>query len=281
MPELPEVETIVRRLSTGVVGKKIAKVSVLREKSFRGSPVALEGRTILSVARRSKIIQFNLNSLDHLLVHLKMTGQLILENESGRVGGGHPTGDFTNNLPSSHTRVVLVFDDGSTLYFNDMRVFGWMKVVPHSTLANEYHDLAPDITDPQLTPSHFIKVFATRSTPIKQAVMNNAVVAGVGNIYAADALNLAKIDPHRPANSLQPQEVKRLFDSLKTVIELGIVHGGASIDTFVSLDGLTGRYQDIRRVYKREGLPCPNCQAPVVKVKLGGRGTFFCRECQV
>jgi formamidopyrimidine-DNA glycosylase len=280
MPELPEVETIRRRLSELVVGKTIAAISVHREKSFQGSPGLLAGAKITALSRRSKIIQIDFDTPLHLLVHLKMTGQLIFDDGTRRVGGGHPTRDFTADLPSKHTRVSVEFSDKSKLFFNDMRVFGWLKVLEPAQLAQEYAGLALDIIDSQLLPEAFIAAAKRRSVPIKQVIMDNAVVAGVGNIYACDALSLARIHPQRPANTLSEAELNRLFSAMREVITLGIQHGGASISNYVTADGLSGTYQNVRLVYKREGEGCPHCTGIIEKLQIAGRGTFFCPKCQ-
>jgi formamidopyrimidine-DNA glycosylase len=280
MPELPEVETIYRRVNTLLLGKKITQVSVLRAKSFQGDSKLLEGAVITQLSRRGKILQLSLDTSQHILIHLKMTGQLLFEDFHGRVGGGHPTADFLAPLPSRHTRVVVTFSDKSVLYFNDMRVFGWVRVVADDELLAQYSGLAPDIIDPKFTFEQFFASCSTRSTPIKQVIMDNSVVAGVGNIYACDALSLARIDPRRPARLLSKQEALEVFDAMRTVIQLGIQYGGATIHSFVSVDGVTGRYQDVRRVYQRVGEPCPNCAAVIVKIQLAGRGTFLCEQCQ-
>ncbi len=281
MPELPEVETIRRRLECVVVRKQLVDFEVLREKSVRGLVTQLLGASITAVSRKSKILQFDFDSPLHLLIHLKMTGQLLYDDGTIRIGGGHPTNDFLNSLPSSHTRAVLHFADSSRLFFNDMRVFGWLKIVPSSELEKEYVGLALDITDPRLVVGDFIARAQGRSVPIKQVIMDNAVVAGVGNIYACDALNLAKIDPRRRANTLSLEELNLLFSTMREVITLGISHGGATVSDFRSIDGLTGTYQNIRRVYKRQGEACFNCGAHIVKEQLGGRGTYYCPHCQV
>ena len=292
MPELPEVETICRRLAELSIGKTIARVDVLRSKSFQGDPETLVGAQIVGLTRRSKILQFNLvpessvfvngqaAAYFHLLVHLKMTGQLIFVDGAERVGGGHPSNDFFRELPSAHTRVHIVFSDGTELFFNDMRVFGWLRLVDTTQLVSEYAGLALDVIDPTFNPLDFVRALERKSVPVKQVIMDNAVVAGVGNIYACDALHLAGLDPRRSARSLSNLEAIRLFQAMRTVIALGIEQGGATISAYRTADGLSGKYQDFRRVYMRESEPCQVCSMPIQKIKLAGRGTFFCPTCQ-
>lgn len=283
MPELPEVETIARRLRPKVVGKKIANVQVLRNKSFQGDLDVLLRLNIVDISRRSKILQLKLSSGNYLAIHLKMTGQLLYRENGGSaiVGGGHPTADWLSQLPGRHTRVIVTFSDSSQLFFNDMRVFGWIRHMTPQELAQEFIHTAPDIIDESVDYQYFQTRLACTNRAIKQVIMDNAMVAGVGNIYACDALHLAKIHPQRISASLTEAEVQALLDSMKTVINLGIEHEGATIAHFKHSDGFGGGYQHIRRVYAREGEPCMVCRTPISKIKLGGRGTYFCEGCQV
>ncbi len=280
MPELPEVETIARRLDPLVTGRRLDKVKVLREKSFQGEVSEVIGATVKRVWRRAKLLVIDLDNGKHLLTHLKMTGQLIFVDKKAKVGGGHPTKDWLDQLPGKHTRVVLKFFPSGTLFFNDMRVFGWMKIGDDRVLVQEINKYGPDIIDPKLTPKHFYQLLQSSRRAVKLIILDSHKVAGVGNIYACDSLNLAKISPFRPANSLTQEESQRLLKSLRQVVNLGIKHQGATISNYMTADGVKGGYQDIIRVYGKEGLPCPNCGAPIVKTKQGGRGTYWCEKCQ-
>ncbi|MGD9129104.1 MAG: bifunctional DNA-formamidopyrimidine glycosylase/DNA-(apurinic or apyrimidinic site) lyase [Candidatus Woesebacteria bacterium] len=281
MPELPEVETISRRLNDLIPGRKIAKLQILHEKSFQGDRKTIEGMTIQEVNRRAKILRFKLNEALNLLVHLKMTGQLIFLNDKQRVGGGHPTADWVSDLPSKHTRVIVAFADDATLFFNDMRIFGWIRLMTDQEVEAEFAKYGPDVNDQTLTFEYFKEKLSRRSVPIKQVLMDNKVLAGVGNIYAVDALNLAKISPLRPAKSLTDDEILKLLKSSRQVIERGIELGGTTYDgKYVNVEGFAGGYQNELRVYDRQGEACPNCGAEIEKVKIAGRGTYFCPSCQ-
>ena len=280
MPELPEVETIARRLSTVVVGKKIEDITIHRSKSFQGDPSLLIGATVTSISRRAKIMEFSFDQPYKLLVHLKMTGQLIYQDGQTRLGGGHPTADWVNALPSSHTRVTLELSEQTKLYFNDMRVFGWLKVLTAEEVAAEYQALGPDIIDAAVTPEYLFSEFQRRGIPIKVALMDNAITPGVGNIYANDALHLAQISPFRAAKSLTIAEVERLHAAAQAVIYSGIERGGATIEHFKHIDGFSGGYQDVVRTYGKAGLPCPVCGALIIRQKQAGRSTFYCPNCQ-
>lgn len=281
MPELPEVETVRRQLSEVVVGKRIIGVEVLRRKSFLGDESYLVGKEIGEVKRKAKVLEFEFVGASKVLVcHLKMTGQLVYVSDKKRVVGGHPTADWVAKLPSNHTRVVLVFEDGSKLYFNDMRVFGWLKLVSKMDFQKE-NELRPvDVIDVGFDSEYLKKKCENSRRPIKLLILDQSLVGGIGNIYANDALNLARINPLRFGNSLKMGEVKKLVKALKLVINKGIELGGASAANYVDLRGMGGSYQDHFLVYKRDGKECKNCGSKILKVKLGGRGTFYCSKCQ-
>lgn len=280
MPELPEVETIVRRLQTVLPGKKVAEVVVLRNKSFQGDTALLSGKKIRQVARRAKVIVLTLDDDLCILIHLKMTGQLIYVDGPSRLGGGHPTADFIQQLPAKHTRIVARFADDTTLFFNDQRVFGWWKVANTASRDDELSRYAPDVIDPEITVSYLQQKFSRRHSPIKVTIMDSSIISGVGNIYACDGLFEAGIDPTRPADSLNRREIAQLLKSLRTVILQGIELGGATIKDYMNIDGLSGGYQQVIRVYGREGLPCFTCGTPIQRIKQGGRSTYFCSQCQ-
>lgn len=280
MPELPEVETIVRKLRDHVQGKKIHKIQVFREKSFQGDFQAVEGVTIQDVQRKAKLIHFLLDSELSLISHLKMTGQFIYVDKTVRVGGGHPTADWVQELPTSHTRVQFDLNNHAKLFFNDQRVFGWIRTATLPELESEFARYAPDVISPLVTDKYFYEKLQRTGRPIKVALMDNTIISGVGNIYACDALNLSKIDPFRPAKSLDQVEASRLLDASKSVILKGIETGGATIDNYRDVAGFSGHYQDVVRVYGRENLPCPNCSQPIAKAKIAGRGTYWCPNCQ-
>lgn len=282
MPELPEVETIARRLAVKLIGRRILSVAVLRSKSWGGQTELVIGRQITVVSRRAKIlsIEFDPSSVS-ILIHLKMTGQLIhVDQNKAKVGGGHPTADWIDALPGKHTRVILKLDDDSTLYFNDMRVFGWMKVVTEEEKNNELEAYGPDIIDSKISEDWFFEQLQKKSQSIKQVIMDSSFIAGVGNIYACDGLHLARIAPTQPAKTLNQGEAERLLISLQTVINRGIELGGATIQNYKNVDGLAGKYQLERRVYARETEPCMVCGLPITRIKQGGRSTFYCSRCQ-
>lgn len=281
MPELPEVETISKRLSPVLTGKIIERIDVLRTKSFQGNSKLVIGKKVLDVSRKAKLLVISLNDMSFLVVHLKMTGQLIYQDKSQRLGGGHPTADWVESLPSTHTRIVFGLNQESTLFFNDMRVFGWVKHLSKSDLEKEFSHYGPDITDPIVNNNYLHERLAKTARPIKVVIMDSSIIAGVGNIYANDALNLARINPSRPAKSLSLDDSMLLLQAMITVINLGIKLGGATIDNYRNIDGFSGNYQTKVLTYQRDGEKCFNCGNIIQKSKIGGRGTFFCPNCQI
>ena len=183
---------------------------------FEEKKALLLGQNFIDCRRRAKILDLVLSNKQHLLIHLKMTGQLIFLNSDGqRLGGGHPTADWVNELPSKHTRAIFDLEDASgqksQLFFNDLRVFGWLRLIDESNLADQFKNYGPDINDPNLKVDYLLEKATRRSIPIKQFVMSNQIISGVGNIYASEALFRARISPLRPARELNSSEMQRLL----------------------------------------------------------------------
>lgn len=284
MPELPEVETIKRQLDKVLKGKRIEKVEVLREKSFKGKKGGLIGKKVKGVERKAKLLVLVFEGQERLLTHLKMTGQLVwVEEGKERIVGGHPTVDWVNELPSKHTRVVIGFKGGGRLYFNDMRVFGWMRLVKRKKWEEMKEGMPVDVVDKGFTVEYLKKILKGSRRAVKLVIMDQKKMGGVGNIYANDGLYLAGIKPDREAKDLNDKEVFRLHRSLTRVVKEGIKMGGAtaSDERFVNVYGLGGKYQEKFRVYDRKGRKCQKCGKKIKKIKLGGRGTYFCPECQI
>jgi len=282
MPELPEVETIVKRLLSKIKDKSIIAIEVLREKSWQGEIPLVLNNEIVDVSRRAKlaIIRFKANNRQ-LLIHLKMTGQLIyVGTDKKRVGGGHPTADWVTALPSKHTRIIFTLSDNAKLFFNDMRAFGWVRAIDQNQLDKEINKYGPDIIDPKFSAPAFFNLIKKKSSSIKQTIMDSHLVAGVGNIYACDGLHLAGLLPTRPAKSLTKAESDKLFLALKEVVNLGIKLGGATISDYVDVNGLAGGYQRVCRVYGKQEEACGVCKTKIKRIKQGGRSTFFCPSCQ-
>lgn len=291
MPELPEVESLRKNLAPVLLEKRIRDVHLLREKSFPNfaeNKNLLIGQQFIEVKRRAKILDLVLSNSQHLLIHLKMTGQLIfVDREGRRAGGGHPTADWLNDLPSKHTRVIFDLEDQrqkhSQLFFNDMRVFGWLRLKAQDQLSQEFVHYGLDVNDPNLNLKYLLEKAKNRQISIKQFIMDNQVLAGVGNIYASEALFRAKISPLRRASSLSKIEMSRLLLEMRQIIETAILYGGTTFDGhYVGIDGLAGSFQDQLLVYGQENAICPDCgrNFKIKRIKLGGRSSFYCERCQ-
>ena len=281
MPELPEVETIRRQLGEVLVGKEIEAIEVLRSKSFEGNTKELVGKVIKGVSRKAKIMVVSFGEWEKcLMIHLKMTGQLIFWGKSRKIVGGHPTLDWVNELPSSHTRVVITFAGGDKLYFNDMRVFGWIRLVTNKFAQTVFENLPPDVTDAKFS-ERYLREKLKSTKAVKLIIMDQEKIGGIGNIYANDALFLAGVRPNRPGKSLTKVETGKLYKAVRRVINLGIKLGGPSASNYFDINGMGGSYQDHFLVYKRDGEKCEECGNMIKKMRLGGRGTFYCEVCQV
>ncbi len=295
MPELPEVETIAKQLNAVLPGRVIQSIEVRRDKSVKGPVVGLSGRTVATISRKAKNIIVSFKKYNEvLLIHLKMTGQLIFQ-ESGvrsqelggfkftnpdrRIVGGHPTEDWVRELPGNHTRIVCYFTDGSVLYFNDMRVFGWWKIVGSDRWTEISKKLPPDVVDPEFTEEYLKRVLKSSVRPVKLVLLDQAKIGGLGNIYVNDALWLSGTKPTRKANTITKGELKDIHRACLQVILRGIETGGASESTYKHINGLGGSYQEEFLVYKRAGDVCGwkhTCGGIIEKMQLGGRGTYWC-----
>jgi len=288
MPEGPEVETIRRGLELGIVGQTVVGVEVLWERSFAVPPALIAqivaGARITHVQRRAKVLIWQLSNDYSLLFHLKMTGQIVLVKADGeRFAGGHPNDSMAAALPDRSTRVVFRLASGDQLYFNDQRKFGWVKLVPTAEVAADplVARLGPEALSAAFTAA-YLQVQLTRHAraPIKPTILDQGVVAGIGNIYADESLHLARLHPLRLAGSLTPAEVKRLHQSIRDIIAAGIEHGGTSFAHYVNSLGGKGDYLEHARVFRREGQPCPVCGTIIEKLRVAGRGTHICPKCQ-
>lgn len=284
MPELPEVETVKNSLRDFLLGRKISSIEILRPKSFPFPEKEnfILNQKIIDFRRRAKFLDLVFANNWHLLTHLKMTGQLLYQNKKNLAGGGHPTADFLQQLPGKHTRIIYTLDNNSHLYFNDMRVFGWMKILSESQLQQEYQKLGPDANTNQLTATYLITKIEKRKQPIKQVIMDNEICCGLGNIYAAETLFAAGIDPRRPANLITKKEAAKIVAAAKKILNLAISKRGTTFDGRY-LDGLgqSGNFESFLQIYNHEGDKCKKCGTTVQNVKLGGRSTCFCAHCQI
>lgn len=287
MPELPEVETIIRGLEKKILGKIISKVESSRPRIFSGDPEVLKDREILNIKRRAKMIIFNLSDNLSLLIHLKMTGQLVFDEKKGkqknRIVGGHPSADWMSELPNKHTHVIFYFKDKSVLYYNDMMRFGFVRIYPTDMLdkTKELSKLGPEPFLATLSPDYLMKVAEKHpKTKIKQIIMDQSNISGIGNIYADEILFCARISPLRLAGNVKKKEWKKLIECVRTILETAIKHGGSTIRDFLNAEGKKGKMQNYFKVYQRTGKECVECGGEIVRIKIVGRGTHYCPTCQ-
>jgi formamidopyrimidine-DNA glycosylase len=288
MPEGPEVETIRRGLELALVGQMVISTEVLFEPAFVVDKSLREAvmpqATINHVGRRGKVLIIDLDNGFSLLFHLKMTGQMVLVKADGeRFAGGHPSESMALALPDRSTRAVFFFHGGDKLFFNDQRKFGWIKLVPSDEveLDSLLSRLGPEVLSDSFSPT-YLKAQLDRHmrAPIKAIILDQSTVAGIGNIYADESLHLAQIHPARLGGSLVPDEVKRLYESMREIMVLGIDYGGTSFSHYVNSLGGTGDYLAHARVFRRQGLACAECGTLIEKIRVAGRGTHICPKCQ-
>ena len=277
MPELPEVETIRRGLNKFILKESITSTDILCEKSFIGTPIT---GTVISIRRFGKALVIDLDNQQSLMIHLRMTGQLIYDGKS-RYAAGHPSDNFTADLPNRQTRIVLHFKNG-TLYFNDQRKFGFIKVLPTSEVEQDsfIKKLAKEPWD--MTSDEFYgKLQKHPHSCIKATILDQSIITGLGNIYADEALFASHIHPERRSGTLTRQEADLLLESARAVMDRSIESGGSTMATYVKADGTKGDYLELfAQVFRREGKPCPRCGTEIIKIKVAGRGTHVCPHCQ-
>ena len=265
MPELPEVETIKRELVKVILGKKIREVcvhnpKVIREPAVEKFKKGISGATIKNILRRAKVLILELSSGKSLVIHLKMSGQLIFP------GTG------------KDSRVSFRLSDGKTLDFNDQRLFAELRLLDDWRNLKFIRGLGPEPFD--LTEEKFKEMLGKKKTKIKPLLMDQTFISGIGNLYAAEMLFRARINPARPAVSLSGKEKAILFKEIKKTLAEAIKCKGSSVDQYVQLSGQPGDYAKYHKVYDRKGEPCAVCKTPIKRITLGGRGTYFCAKCQ-
>jgi formamidopyrimidine-DNA glycosylase len=287
MPELPEVETVRVGLAGLLPGRVIASVTHDWPKSFPNAPQDVEnfaqGARVTEVRRRAKVLIIDLSSDYSLVIHLKMTGQLVFRSTREHFGAGHPSGSLVGELPDKSTRVVITFEDKSTLYFNDQRKFGWMRLLPTPEVEqlDFFQKVGPEPLAADFTAGQFIgRLLRRKNSAIKAVLLDQTVIAGVGNIYSDESLWGAKIHPETHVNDIPEKQLKELFDSLQAVLRLSIEKGGSTDRNYVNHEGKRGSYLGFANVFRREGQPCPRCGTAIIKMRVAGRGTHICPHCQ-
>jgi formamidopyrimidine-DNA glycosylase len=286
MPELPEVETVRRGLEKLIVGRTILNVKILNGKSF---PIArteliknVVNTKIVAARRRGKVLIIDLENGFSLAIHLKMTGQIVVRGKED-FAAGHPTDSFMAKLPDKSTRVIFNLDSGSHIFFNDQRKFGWMKLMPTSEV-NDMPFLAkmgPEPWDKEVCEKFIKNVRRHQSSMIKPAILDQSVMAGIGNIYADESLWLAKVHPQTRVRDLTDSKLRKICASAGEIMQKSIDSGGSTMQNYVKADGTRGDYlEKFANVFNRDDQPCLRCGTTIIKIKVAGRGTHLCPKCQ-
>lgn len=297
MPELPEVENLRLGLEQKILGQKIIDVKVRKPKLVSGKGTlrtastkkvkefeeGLLGETFLRVERRAKNLIFKFKSGKILLVHLKMSGQFVYKgNDDKKIIGGHPIKISEKELPNKHTHVTFKLNK-STLYYNDTRMFGYLLYYPTTNSFDQalhFELLGLEPLDKKFTPKYFEQRLKNKSGKIKAVLMNQEIVTGLGNIYADESLYEAKINPTRPADSLNKKEVELLYKAITRIIKKAIKVGGSSVATYKLLDESSGNYAREHKVYGKSGEKCLVCSNDFMTIQVQTRTTVFCPKCQ-
>lgn len=317
MPELPEVETIRVGLQKLLLDMQVVSANSDNLKSFPNDKHEVDnflvGAKVIDIRRRAKVLMIDLSTNYTLVIHLKMTGQLVfvqqtksteyrvksLESNSLntkykiqntrpkpelRFGAGHPTDSLIGKLPDRSTRVTINFTDGSRLFFNDQRKFGWMRLMPTAEVPNI--DFMKKVGPEPLTTNFTADVFAKcilrrKNSNIKAVLLDQTVLAGIGNIYADESLFLARIHPTSTVKDIPKKSIKKLHGDIKYVLKLSIQKGGSTDRNYVNAEGKRGSYIDFAKVFRKNGQPCPVCGTIITKIKVAGRGTHVCSNCQI
>jgi formamidopyrimidine-DNA glycosylase len=289
MPELPEVETVCRQLEPELEGRRIERLEVLDARWTR--PVAPEeveaavsGRTIEGLGRRGKYLLLALDGGRTLVMHLRMTGNLVLVEGEDRIDPSEGMRLYEGERSASerHLRARFRLDGGRELWFTDPRRFGEAALLEDGDLEARFERLGVEPLSDEFTPEALGEIAAGRTAPLKSFLLDQSGVAGVGNIYADEALFRARLHPLSPAGSMRPEHLEELRDAIVGALEAGLSSGGASIDDYRDGRGEKGRMQDEFLVHTREGEPCPREDGgTVARIVVGGRSTYFCPTCQV
>jgi formamidopyrimidine-DNA glycosylase len=284
MPELPEVETIRRDLCKSILNKKMVDVKVSKKSMVEGNlkdfKENLISNQIVDIARTGKLLIFKLKKdRKYLLAHMRMTGQLVYVLKDKKTPGGHNFPKL-EELPNKYSHIIISFSDKSKLYLNDMRQFGYMKVVPEEELEKIKLNFGIEPLQPNFEWEKFKNLSKGRKTSIKAFLLNQKNIAGIGNIYADEILFDAKIRPSRKVGSLSEKELRNIFISSEKIIKKAIQKRGTTFSDYVDGNGHKGSFVSYLKVYDRKDKKCKSCKEKIKKIKLCGRGTYYCPICQ-
>ncbi len=285
MPELPEVETLAVDLDAQLRGKVISRLELIGKHSivknhWPSFKKSLEGKKIIRIFRRAKMVVIDLGD-QVLLIHLKMTGQLIYVLKKNIIVGGHPIVSTGINVPNAFTRFVLYFKDGAVLYFNDIRKFGWIKLLTRDEFEVLDQSTGVEPLGRQFTYLFFSRMLERRkNTTIKAALLDQKQLVGLGNIYVDEVLFRSGVRPTRRVATLGESERKKLFQAIPYILKKSISKRGTTFRTFLDSKGERGNFMSFLKVYGRNGKQCPQCGAEIQKTRVAGRGSHWCKNCQ-
>lgn len=285
MPELPEVETVARDLEKYLPGQLITAITSVGKNhgvlktSLSTLRKQLVGQRIKRVFRRAKMVVIETNSRA-IVIHLKMTGQLIYAQKKPLVAGGHPIISTGVIVPNRFTRVIISFKNGGTLYFNDLRKFGWLKLLNHEEFSKLDTTTGLEPLSKDFTPDFFKKLVKGRRAPIKAILLDQKKLVGLGNIYVDEVLFKSRVRPQRLASSLTPIEIKRVYQAIPLILKHAIEQRGTTFSNFLDPKGLKGNFISFLQVYGRGKQNCLVCGRPLRKTKVASRGTHWCAHCQ-
>ncbi len=285
MPELPEVETVARDLDAVLRGQVFSSVELVEASKVLQTPLprlrkAIIGHAITRVYRRAKMLIIEQgNSV--IVFHLKMTGQLIFVSKKITIAGGHPIRSTGITVPNKYTRLIFTMKSGGNLYFNDLRKFGWVRLMTKDDFIDLEKGMGIEPLEATFTLLFFRSIMARRGrAPIKAVLLDQKYLVGLGNIYVDEVLFRAKVRPNRRTESLTGDELKRIWRSIPLILKKSITERGTTFKNFVDSDGLKGNFMAHLKVYGRGNKPCSVCGRPLQKTRVAGRGTHWCAHCQ-
>lgn len=289
MPELPEAQTIKTGLKTKVINKKIKKITARDKKVVKNSQDIiknLESQKFVAIERLGKLLVFKTSNSKYLLIHLKMTGQLIYKKQEEIIAGGHPFDLKVSNLwggdlPNKYSKLIIEFSDNSKLFFNTIRRFAYAKLLTSEEQLKELKDnFGIDALSFNVSFSKFKELFSNIKTNIKAFLLNQKKIAGLGNIYVDEILFVSEIRPNRKVNSLSSEEIYRIYKNIKPILRKAVKYKGTTFSNYADAEGKSGGYSRFLKVYGQEGKNCPECKGKIKKKTIAGRGTHFCPKCQ-
>ncbi len=285
MPELPEVETIRQGLRQNILGQNIISIEVKKTNIVKNPKKYfvdfLQNQHFVDVSRVGKLLIFHLQNKDYfLLIHLKMTGQLIFQDKKQTLAGGH-SGPKISDLPNKYSHVIFHFASDVKLFFNDLRQFGYLKIVNGQDKEKIVSQFGIEPLQANFTYQNFLKIFKNKRIAVKTLLLNQKLIAGLGNIYVDEVCHQAGVLPQRLVNTLTEEDIKKLFTASQQIIKKAIAKRGTTFSDYRDTEGKTGNFSQYLKVYGRGGEICLTCrQNNLKKIKLNGRGTVFCEKCQ-